>query len=57
MENKRKKTMLSIIGIAIILISFVGVTFAFFNYTRTGASNTIKVGKKSLITNQTDTIS
>ena len=52
-----KKIFLTTIGIAILVVLLSGVTFAFFNYTRTGASNTIKVGKISFITNQTDTIS
>ena len=56
MENKRKKIMLSIIGIAIILISFVGVTFAFFNYTRTGAVNNISVGRIYFLSTQSNTL-
>ena len=44
-SNSSKQILLSAIGIAILVIAVVGVTYAFFNYTRTGASNTIKVGK------------
>ena len=44
-ENKNKKVMYSIIGIAILLISLVGVTYSFFNYTRTGALNNLGTGR------------
>ena len=40
-----KKILLSTIGIAILVVLVSGVTFAIFNYTRTGSSNTISVGK------------
>ena len=40
-----KKIMLSIVGIAILVVGLVGVTFAFFNYTRTGSANTLAVGR------------
>ena len=53
--EKRKKTFIltSTIGMFLIL---VGVTYAFFNYTRTGTSNTIRVGRISFNSNQTNTI-
>ena len=44
-EIKNKKAMYSIIGIALLLISLVGVTYAFFNYTRTGAANNFSTGR------------
>ena len=44
-QSKNKKTMLTIIGIAILVIGLVGVTYAFFNYTRTGTRNIIKTGR------------
>ena len=40
-----KKVLLSTIGIAVVIVVLVGVTFAFFNYTRTGSSNVVKVGR------------
>ena len=55
-QSKNKKTMLTIIGIAILVIGLVGVTYAFFNYTRTGSANTIRVGKINFVTRQTNTI-
>ena len=54
--ESNKRIMLSIIGIAILVIGLVGITYAFFNYTRTGSANTISVGRISFRTNQTETI-
>ena len=51
-----KKILLTTIGIAVLIVTIVGVTYAFFNYTRTGSNNVIKVGRISFNTNQTDTI-
>ena len=53
--NKKHKLgiILSTLGVVMIL---VGVTFSFFNYTRTGVSNVIKVGRISFESNQTNTI-
>ncbi len=42
-EQKSKKH-LYILGPLILLIALVGVSYAFFNYTRTGAANTLVVG-------------
>ena len=44
-KKKQKQVMFGIIGIAILLIGIVGVTYAFFNYTRTGQANTIRTGR------------
>ena len=41
---KQKQMILMFIGIAILLVSITGITFAFFNYTRTGGANIIKTG-------------
>ena len=41
---KQKQMILMFIGIAILLVSITGITFAFFNYTRTGGANVIKTG-------------
>ncbi len=57
MEKKNNKVLLSIIGLAILLISVVGVTYSFFNYTRTGTANTIKTGNISFNSTQDNTIS
>ena len=57
MEKKNNKVLLSIIGLAILLISVVGVTYSFFNYTRTGTANTIKIGNISFNSTQDNTIS
>ena len=44
-EIKDKKIIFLIVGIAILVIGVVGVTYAFFNYTRTGSQNIIKTGR------------
>ena len=44
-EKNNKKVMYMVIGIAILLISLVGVTYSFFNYTRTGALNNLGTGR------------
>ena len=54
--DSSKKILLTTIGIAILICIVSGVTFAFFNYTRTGAGNTIRVGRISFVTRQTSTI-
>ena len=54
MEKHRKQAVIiSTIGVVMILF---GVTYSFFNYTRTGVSNTIKVGRISFESEQTNTI-
>ena len=55
-QNNNKKVMLSFIGVAIIIIGVVGITYAFFNYTRTGSTNTIKTGRISFNSTQNGTI-
>ena len=42
--NKNKHLLLSIIGIAILVIAVVGVTYAFFTYSKTGNENAIRTG-------------
>ena len=44
-SNQSKQVLLSVIGVAILVVAVVGVSFAFFNYTRTGETNTIKTGR------------
>ena len=43
-SNSSKQILLSVIGVAILVVAVVGVSFAFFNYTRTGEANTVKTG-------------
>ena len=57
MKNNNKQVMYSIIGIAILLISVVGLTYSFFNYTRNGTANTLKTGNISFNSTQDNTIS
>ena len=44
-NNTNKQIMFSIIGIAILIVAVAGVTYSFFNYTRTGAANNIGTGR------------
>ena len=46
-NTKNRQIKLTIIGIAILVIGLVGITYAFFNYIRTGTANVIKVGRIS----------
>ena len=51
-----KKVLLSVVGIAVMIVLVTGITFSFFNYTRTGSSNVIKVGRISFISKNEQTI-
>ena len=53
--NKERKYFFIIVP-ALLLIALIGISLAFFNYTRTGSSNVIKVGRISFVTRQTETI-
>ena len=57
MKNNNKQIMYSMIGIALLLIGVVGLSYAFFNYTRTGQANTLKTGNISFNSTQDNTIS
>ena len=54
---KSKKQMFIIVGAFLVVMLLGSITYAFFNYTRTGSGNTIRVGRMAFRTNQTDTIS
>ena len=44
-ENTSKQVLLSIIGIAVLVVAVVGVSFAFFNYSKEGQySNVVTTG-------------
>ena len=55
-ENNKKQNLLLVLGILAIIGIFRGITYAFFNYTRTGSTNLLKTGRISFTTNQTNTI-
>ena len=55
-QNKKRK-ILFVIGPLVLLVTLIGITFAFFNYTRIGAANTIRVGRISFVSNNEETIS
>ncbi len=40
-NNNSKKVLFSIIGVAILIVAVVGVSFAFFTYSRTGSTNNV----------------
>ena len=52
--KKKNQILLSIIGVVILIVAVIGVSFAFFNYTRTGSSNTLQVGRIAFNTTQTN---
>ncbi len=53
--NKERKIFFIVVPI-ILILALIGISLAFFNYTRTGSANTIKVGRIAFNTNQTKTI-
>ena len=55
-DNSNKRVMLSIIGVAVLLIAVVGVTYSFFNYTRVGAINNIGTGRIYFTSSQSGTL-
>ena len=54
---KSKKQMFIIVGAFILVLPLFTTTYAFFNYTRTGAANTIRVGRISFVSKNEQTIS
>ena len=40
-NNSSKQMLLSVIGVAVLVVAVVGVSFAFFNYTRTGGQDNV----------------
>ena len=55
-NNKNKQLLFGIIGIAILVMAVVGVTYAFFSYTRTGNTNTVQAGRIVFNSTQGDAI-
>ena len=53
-ENNNKRIFLSIALVLLIVIAAIGVTYAFFNYTRTGSANTLRTGRIYFSTEQTN---
>ena len=51
-NNSSKQVLLSVIGVAILVVAVVGVSFAFFNYSRTGTEvNGLTVGTINFVAN------
>ena len=44
MEDNAKKVFLSVLGVAILLVAVIGVSFAAFNYSNVGGENSISTG-------------
>ena len=44
-KSKKKQLIVSIVAIVLLIVATVGVTYAFFNYTRTGLANTVSTGR------------
>ena len=53
---KSKKQMFIIIGVFTLVMMLGTITYAFFNYTRTGSSNNIRVGRISFVSKNEETI-
>ena len=49
---RSKKQMFIVVGVFTLMLMLVTTTYAFFNYTRTGSANTIKVGRISFKSTQ-----
>ena len=58
MDNNsiRKLNIQIYLGLFVLIALIGGITYTFFNYTRTGTANTLSVGRISFNTNQTETI-
>lgn len=54
MSNNKKKIIIPIVFVLLLVIAVVGVTYAFFNYTRTGSANTLNTGRIYFSTEQTN---
>lgn len=55
-QRKDRQLMLTIIGVAVLVVGLVGITYAFFNYTRTGTANTIQTGRINFNAEQSGTV-
>ena len=53
---KSKKQMFLVISVFTVLLMLTTITYAFFNYTRTGVANTIRVGRISFESKNEETI-
>ena len=43
-QGNKRKILLSVVGIALLMVATVGISFAFFEYSRTGGTQQIKTG-------------
>ena len=42
--SKKKENILIVLGLFVLVALIVGVSYAFFNYTRTGSANIVRTG-------------
>jgi len=54
MNKNNKRRYLLVFGPLLLVIALIGVTYAFFNYTRTGSPNTLQVGRIAFNSTQTN---
>ena len=55
-SNQSKQVLLSVIGVAILVVAVVGVSFAFFSYVNNGTNNTIETGTIKFVSTQSETL-
>ena len=55
-NGDNKKAIFIMVGVALLVISLVGATYAFFNYTRTGNANNIRTGRIAFNAEQGDEV-
>ncbi len=55
-QKNNQHVMLSFLGIAFLVIGLVGVSFAFYNYTKKGSTNLVSTGRIYFDASQGDTI-
>ena len=51
-QSKKKQLIVSILAIVLLIVATVGVTYAFFNYTRTGTANIVSTGTINFTSSQ-----
>ncbi len=55
-QKDKKKKIFFIVGPLVLFIALVGITYSFFNYTRTGSENTFRTGRIYFNATEGDTV-
>ena len=55
-DNNSKQVLLSVLGVAILVVAVVGVSFAAFSYSKVGSENVITLGTLELTLHEGNTI-